>query len=60
MSRRDVTGAPQAEDVVRGWHQRDDVEQTEGRIGTSRSRASANASSFHSRQSTGLSACWRS
>ena len=41
------------------WHQWHAAYPTESRIGTSRRRASANASSPHSHQSTGLSACWR-
>src|SRR5581483_11697707 len=41
------------------WHQWQAAYPTESRTGTSRRRASANASSDHSHQSTGLSACWR-
>ena len=40
------------------WHQWQAAYPTESSTGTSRARASANASSPHSRQSTGLSACW--
>src|SRR3954454_10251805 len=41
------------------WHQWHDEYPTESRIGTSRRRDSASASSPHGYQSTGLSACWR-
>ncbi len=39
------------------WHQWHDEYPTDSRTGTSRSRASAKASSHHGHQSTGLSAC---
>src|SRR5690242_14181567 len=41
------------------WHQWQAAYPTLSSTGTPRSRASANASSPHSHQSTGLSACWR-
>ena len=40
------------------WHQWHDEYPTDRRTGTSRPLASANASSPHSNQSTGLSLCW--
>ncbi len=41
------------------WHQWQAAYPTDSRTGTSRRRASANASSHQGHQSTGLSACWR-
>ena len=41
------------------WHQWQAEYPIDRRIGTSRSRAAANASSPHGYQSTGLSACCR-
>ena len=40
------------------WHQWQAAYPTESKTGTSRRCASANASSHHGHQSTGLSACW--
>ena len=41
------------------WHQWQAAYPTLSSTGTPRDRASANASSPHSHQSTGFSACWR-
>ena len=41
------------------WHQWQAAYPTDSNTGTSRRAASANASSDHSHQSMGLSACWR-
>ena len=40
------------------WHQWQAAYPMDSRMGTSRRRASAKASSPHGYQSTGLSACW--
>ena len=40
------------------WHQWQAAYPTDSSTGTSRRRASSNASGDHSHQSTGLSACW--